>query len=71
MAKKINFRTLSAYTIAANCTDVSDCKVGLSELNSYLANAEKPCNSAYIRFYKLRNKLEKLESKAKKNAGKA
>lgn len=55
---------LSAYTIASNCSDKSDCQAGIDELNEYFDKMrrmnKKPCDSAYIRLYKLNQKLNKL-----------
>lgn len=49
---------LSAYTIAKNCTDANDCKVGLAELNVYFDKTKTPKTSMYIRLYKLSEKLK-------------
>lgn len=54
---------LSAYTIATNCTDLTDIKAGISELNEYFKKTLKPTNTAYIRLYKLNLKLQKFENK--------
>ena len=54
---------LSAYTIAKNCSDITDVKDGMTEIREYLDRTKKPCNTAYIRLYKLSEKLKKLESK--------
>lgn len=62
----MNLKNLSSYTIAKNCTDISDCKEGIKELNRYINSFEdkkKVPSTAYIRFYKLNEKLKKLESK--------
>jgi len=32
MKKYLKFTSLSSYTIANNCTDIDDCKVGIEEL---------------------------------------
>lgn len=61
----MSIRTLSAYTIAKNCSDKSDCQAGINEINTYLLKMEKqgkkPANSVYIRFYKLHEKMKKLK----------
>jgi len=55
---------LSAYTIAKNCSDKTDCRDGINELNEYFGKMsrinKKPCNSAYIRLFMLREKFDKL-----------
>jgi hypothetical protein len=65
MATKTN--QLSAYTIAKNCSDLSDINTGMDELKDYFAACEredkKPTNTAYIRFAKLGIKKEKLNKK--------
>lgn len=62
---------LSAYTIAKNCSDLSDVKAGMDELWDYFTACEKigkkPTATAYIRFAKLRIKREKLNKKQNKN----
>jgi hypothetical protein len=54
-------KNLSAYTIAKNCSDVDDIKQGMDELRQYFATTKKPKDTAYIRFYKLGEKLKKME----------
>ena len=58
-------RDLSAYTIAKNCCDKSDCQVKINELKQYMRAMDKagikPPLSAYIRFYKLMDKIGKLK----------
>ena len=48
---------LSAYTIAKNCSDLSDVNAGIDEMKQYFAKCDrenkKPTNTAYIRFTKL------------------
>ena len=56
---------LSAYTIAKNCSDLSDVNVGIEELKKYFAACEKqgktPTTTSYIRFSKLVIKRDKLK----------
>lgn len=56
---------LSAYTIAKNCTDLSDVNAGMEELKDYFTACEKqgkkPTATAYIRFSKLVIKRDKLK----------
>lgn len=58
---------LSAYTSAKNCTDISDCKNGIKEIQDYMdyktKMGHKIPNSVYIKYYRLRKKLEKFEKK--------
>lgn len=60
---------LSAYTIAKNCSDLSDVNAGIDELKDYFTACEKvgkkPIATAYIRFAKLGIKRDKLNKKAK------
>lgn len=74
MAKRIKkaplLKTLSGYTIAGNCTDITDCKDGIDELIEYMdycysINAKVP-TTAYKRYNKLVEKLKKFENKKKK-----
>ena len=62
-----NTNKLSAYTIAANCSDLSDVNAGMDELKKYFADCEKenkkPTDRAYIRFSKLAIKRDKLKNK--------
>ena len=64
-----NTKKLSAYTIANNCTDISDIDSGIRELKQYFVACEKegkqPSNTAYIRFSKLAIKRDKLKIKSK------
>ena len=53
---------LSAYTIAKNCSDKSDCKAGIDEINKYFEVTQKPIKSAYVRFYKLHEKMKNLKN---------
>lgn len=61
--KKTN--ELSAYTIAKNCSDLSDVNAGMEELKDYFAACEKsgkkPTTTAYIRFSKLAIKRDKFK----------
>jgi hypothetical protein len=56
---------LSAYTIAKNCTDLSDINAGMEELKDYFNACDKagkkPTSTAYIRFSKLEIKRDKLK----------
>jgi len=56
---------LSAYTIAANCSDKSDCEAGIQEIRDYIKNREylgyKVPAWVYIRLGKLKDKLMKCE----------
>ncbi len=60
---------LSAYTIAANCSDISDVNAGIDELKDYFAACEmvgkKPTDTAYIRLSKLGAKMDELKTEAK------
>ena len=62
-----NTKKLSAYTIAANCSDLTDIECGIEEMKDYFKACEKadktPTNTAYIRFSKLHIKKEKLTKK--------
>ena len=64
-----NFKKLSAYTIAANCTDMADIQAGKSELRQYSNDCEKenkmPVSSYYTRWYKLIEKETMLIKKMK------
>ena len=61
-----NANELSAYTIAGNCTDLSDINAGMDELKDYFTACEKagkkPTTIAYIRFSNLSIKKNKLEN---------
>lgn len=56
---------LSAYTIAKNCSDLSDVNAGMDELKDYFNACDKagkkPTATAYIRFSKLAIKRDKLK----------
>jgi hypothetical protein len=58
---------LSSYTTAKNCTDLTDCKDGIKEIMDYMDYKEKKGQkipaTAYIKFYQLRKKEEKLRKK--------
>jgi len=60
---------LSAYTIAKNCSDLSDVNAGMDELKDYFVACEKvgkkPTATAYIRFSKLAIKRDELNKEAK------
>ena len=55
---------LSAYTIASNCSDLSDVNAGIDELKSYFTACEKlgkkPTDTAYIRLSKLGAKRDSI-----------
>ena len=55
---------LSAYTIAKNCSDLSDVNAGIDEMKKYFADCDKenkkPTTMAYIRFSKLGIKKDKF-----------
>ncbi len=51
---------LSPYTIAKNCTDLSDIKVGIDEVVNYLKVTKVPKRTAYLRLHKLEIKKKKL-----------
>lgn len=59
-----NTNKLSAYTIAKNCSDLSDVNAGMDELKNYFSAcvkaSKKPTTTAYIRFAKLGIKRDKL-----------
>lgn len=59
-----NTKDLSLYTIASNCTDLSDINTGIQELKDYFSACEKagktPTKTAYIRFSKLALKRDKF-----------
>lgn len=56
---------LSAYTIASNCTDLSDVEVGIDELKYYISDCRKngkiPNQTAYTRLSRLEDKRDKLK----------
>jgi hypothetical protein len=58
---------LSSYTNARSCTDLTDCKNGIEEIIEYIDYKEKKGQKipakAYIKFYQLRKKEEKLRKK--------
>jgi hypothetical protein len=58
---------LSAYTIAKNCSDLSDVNAGIEELKMYFAACDrlgkKASDTSLIRFAKLGAKRDKLNSK--------
>jgi hypothetical protein len=58
---------LSAYTIAKNCSDISDVIAGISELNEYFMycdmSGRKPSMIAYARLHKLELKKDKFKNK--------
>ena len=65
MPKKLS--ELSGYTSAGNCTDIQDCQDGIKEILQFMEykrkKGNKIPNTAYIKYYKLRQKLEKLLKK--------
>ena len=56
---------LSAYTIAANCLDKSDCKSGIQEIRNLIKYRELINKSVpyyvYTRLGKLEDKLQNLD----------
>jgi hypothetical protein len=61
---KISYKILSAYTIAKNCSDVSDINFGLNELKEFIKqNNHVSCKLAYNKIIALENKLNKLTTK--------
>ena len=58
---------LSSYTVAKNCTDLSDVNYGINELKEYFTACEKvgkkPTTTAHIRFSKLMQKRDKFQNK--------
>ncbi len=56
-------KKLSSYTVAKNCTDLADIKVGMDELMKYLKTEKKPLKTAYLRMHKLELKKKKLQGK--------
>ena len=54
---------LSAYTIAANCTDISDIQSGIDEINEVIQHRFKQNKKVPSYFY---IRLKKLETKLKK-----
>ncbi len=57
----MKFKDLSKYTIAENCSDLTDLHEGEKEIKEYLNycydNKIKPCKTAYIRLWRLGNKV--------------
>ena len=55
---------LSAYTVAKNCTDLTDVMDGISEMKEHFKACEKsnkkPTARAYIRLAKLEAKRQQL-----------
>lgn len=60
-------RKLSAYTIASNCSDLSDINAGLEEMAAHFKACEKagktPTSTAYIRYSNLAMKRDELKCK--------
>ncbi|MBR6266345.1 MAG: hypothetical protein IKR66_07130 [Bacteroidales bacterium] len=60
-------RKLSAYTIASNCTDITDCNCGITELydayNRYLKEGKKTPEYIWTRMEKLEAKRDKCSLK--------
>ena len=54
---------LSAYTLAANCSDESDCQAGIDEIRDFIRYREnekkKVPDYIYIRLANLKVKLQK------------
>lgn len=65
MAKTL--KKLSSYTSARNCTDFMDCEYGIREIKEYMDYKEKKGHkipkNAYIKFYQLKKKQDKLRKK--------
>ena len=58
---KIPYSKLSAYTIAKNCTDITDCQYGIEELKNFIKfNYPNNTRLAYNRLNALYKKLEYL-----------
>jgi hypothetical protein len=61
---KIGYSTLSGYTIAKNCCDISDVNFGLNELKSFVRdNYPANCKLAFKRIIALEKKKNKLINK--------
>jgi hypothetical protein len=61
---KINYNTLSGYTIAKNCCDIVDVIFGLNELYSFVReNYPSSCKLAYLRINALEKKKRLIQSK--------
>ncbi len=60
-------KELSPYTIAKNCTDLSDINVGIKEMKNYFSYCDKknihPTSTDYSRYAKLLIKKDKLTLK--------
>lgn len=58
-------KKLSAYTIAKNCTDLTDVLAGIEELNQYFRQCDNQKKkipvSAYIRLFKLTEAQNKFK----------
>ena len=67
--KRQKMKKLSAYTIAKNCSDITDVMEGQKELMAFINKfdiSKKPAlASAYIRFFKLGELKRKLENNTK------
>jgi hypothetical protein len=59
--KDMKYTTLSAYTIADNCTDASDLSYGLAELKEFVRNRKGSCALAYKRMNAIMKKLESIK----------
>lgn len=61
----LSMSRLSAYTIASNCSDVTDLKDGLKEVEDFMELLETSGKSiptmVYKRYNKLNEKLQKLQ----------
>ena len=61
---KINYTTLSAYTIAKNCCDLDDINLGLNELYFFVSeNYPANCKLAHTRIFLLEKKKLKIINK--------
>jgi hypothetical protein len=70
MKKHLNFFRLSPYTIAKNCTDLTDCSNGIDELEDWKESRERNNlsipKSYYNRYANLRKKINKFQNLKKK-----
>lgn len=58
----IPYSTLSSYTIAKNCSDISDCEYGIQELKNFIKyNYPNDTKLAYRRLNALYKKIEYLK----------
>lgn len=62
----VPYSNLSAYTIAANCSDSADCEIGISELRDFFtANYPAPCKLAIKRLFALHKKVQAFKKISK------